>query len=108
MSLVYQLNTTITHSFVHSLAEQVKARERQEEKERRMTIELKVAISDRDIFKKNQHVLRDEMEKVKAELALTQAKYVLCHVRVCFITVRIFWVCCPASIVSTYDIDLSG
>ena len=58
-------------SFVHSLAEQAKARERQEEKERRMTMELKAAISDRDSLKKNQQALREEMEK---ELSLTRAK----------------------------------
>ena len=57
-----------------SLAEQAKARERQEEKERRMTIELKAAISDRDSLKKSHQVLGEEMEKVKAELSLTQAK----------------------------------
>ena len=61
-------------SFVPSLAERAKARERQDEKERRMTMELKAAISDRDIFKKSHQVLGEEMEKVKAELALTQAK----------------------------------
>ena len=59
---------------MHSLAEQAKSKERQDEKERRMTLELKAAISDRDIFKKNHQVLGEEMEKVKAELALTQAK----------------------------------
>ena len=57
--------------FVYSLAEQAKARERQEEKERRMTMELKAAISDRDSLKKNQQALREEMEK---ELSLTRAK----------------------------------
>ena len=57
-----------------SLAEQAKARERQEEKERRMTIELKAAISDRESLKKSHQVLGEEMEKVKAELSLTQAK----------------------------------
>ena len=61
-------------SYMHSLAEQAKSKERQDEKERRMTLELKAAISDRDIFKKNQQALGEEMEKVKAELALTQAK----------------------------------
>ena len=59
---------------MHSLAEQAKSKERQDEKERRMTMELKAAISDRDIFKKNQQALGEEIEKVKAELALTQAK----------------------------------
>ena len=58
-------------SFVYSLAEPAKARERQEEKERRMTMELKAAISDRDSLKKNQQALREEMEK---ELSLTRAK----------------------------------
>ena len=58
-------------SFVYSLAEQAKARERQEEKERRMTMELKAAISDRDSLKKSQQALREEMEK---ELSLTRAK----------------------------------
>ena len=37
-------------------------------------MELKATISDRDIFKKNQQALGGEMKKVKAELALTQAK----------------------------------
>ena len=59
---------------MHSLAEQAKSKERQDEKERSMTLELKAAISDRDIFKKNQQALGEEMEKVKAELAVTQAK----------------------------------
>ena len=58
-------------SFVYSLAEQAKTRERQEEKERRMTMELKAAISDRDSLKKNQQALREKMEK---ELSLTRAK----------------------------------
>ena len=60
-----------------SLAEQAKARGRQEEKERRTTVELKAAISERDSLKKSHQVLG---EKLKAELALTQAKYVLCCV----------------------------
>ena len=59
---------------VPSLAEQANARGRQDQKERRMIKELEAAISDRDIFKKNQQALGEEMEKVKAELALTQAK----------------------------------
>ena len=57
-----------------SLAEQAKARKRQNQKERRMTVELEAAISDRDSLKKSHQVLGEEMEKVKAELALTQAK----------------------------------
>ena len=56
---------------MYSLAEQAKARERQEEKERRMTMKLQAAISDRDSLKKNQQALREEMEK---ELSLTRAK----------------------------------
>ena len=40
-------------------------------------MELEAAISDRDSLKKNQQVLREEMEKVKGELAVTQAKWVL-------------------------------
>ena len=59
---------------MYSLAEQVKAKERKDEKERRMIKELEAAISDRKILKKNEQVLGEEMEKVKAELALTQAK----------------------------------
>ena len=55
-----------------SLAEQ--ARGRHDQEMRRMTMELKAAISDRDSLKKSHQVLREEMEKVKAELALTQAK----------------------------------
>ena len=39
-----------------------------------MIKELEAAISDRKILKKNEQVLGEEMEKVKAELALTQAK----------------------------------
>ena len=54
-----------------SLAEQAKTRGRHEEKERRMTMELKAAISDRDSLKKNQQALREETEK---ELSLTRAK----------------------------------
>ena len=59
---------------VTSLAEQAKARGRQDQEVRRMTMELKAAISDRDSFKKSHQALGEEMEKVKAELALTQAK----------------------------------
>ena len=58
-------------SFVYSLAEQTKTKERRDEKERRMTMELKAAISDRDSLKKNEQALREEMEK---ELSLTRAK----------------------------------
>ena len=76
---------------VLSLAEQAKARERQEDKERRMIKDLEAAISDRDIFKKNQQVIGEEMEKIKAELALAQAKYVGFVLGYC----SIFWVCCP-------------
>ena len=57
-----------------SLAEQTKARKRQNQKERKMMKELEAAISDRDSLKKCHQVLGEEMEKVKAELALTQAK----------------------------------
>ena len=57
-----------------SLAELAKTRGRQDQKERRMTVELKAAISDRDSLKKSHQVLGQEMEKVKAELALTQNK----------------------------------
>ena len=39
-----------------------------------MTVELKAAISDRDSLKKSHQALGEEMEKVKAELALTQNK----------------------------------
>ena len=59
---------------VPSLAEQANARRRQDQKERRMAMELKAAISDRDSLKKSHQVLGEEMEKVKAELAVTQAK----------------------------------
>ena len=59
---------------INSLAEQAKAKERQDETERRMTVELNAAISDRDSLKKNQQALREEMEKVKGELAVTQNK----------------------------------
>ena len=59
---------------MYSLAEQAKTKERKDEKERRMIKELEAAISDRKILKKNEQVLGEEMEKVKAELALTQAK----------------------------------
>ena len=57
-----------------SLVEQDKARGRHDQKERRMTMELKAAISNRDSLKKSHQVLGEEMEKVKAELSLTQAK----------------------------------
>ena len=60
-----------------SLAEQAKARKRQNQKERKMIKELEATISDRDIVKKSHQVLGEKMEKVKAELALTQNKYVL-------------------------------
>ena len=58
-------------SFVYSLVEQAKTKERRDEKERRMTMELKAAISDRDSLKKNEQALREEMEK---ELSLTRAR----------------------------------
>ena len=64
-----------------SLAEQAKARGRQDEKERRMTVELKGAISERDSLKKSHQVLG---EKLKAERALTQAKYVCVMCVACF------------------------
>ena len=59
---------------MYSLAEQAKTKERKDEKERQMIKELEAAISDRKILKKNEQVLGEEMENVKAELALTQAK----------------------------------
>ena len=59
---------------VPSLAKQAKTRERQDQKERRMRMELKAAISEKDSLKKSHQVLGEKMEKVKAELALTQAK----------------------------------
>ena len=46
-----------------------------------MTMELKAAISDRDSLKKNQHALREEMEK---ELSLTRAKWVLYGVQILY------------------------
>ena len=58
-------------SFVYSLAKQAKTKERQDEKVKRMTMELKAAISDRDSLKTNQQALQEELEK---ELSLTQAK----------------------------------
>jgi len=58
-------------SLVYSLAEEAKTKERQDEKVRRMTMELKAAISDLDSLKKNQQALREELEK---ELSLTRAK----------------------------------
>ena len=61
---------------VPSLAEQAKARKRQNQKERKMIKELEAAISDRDSLKKSHQVLGEEMEKLKAELAVTRAKYV--------------------------------
>ena len=60
-----------------------------------MTIELKAAISDRESLKKSHQVLGEEMEKVKAELSLTQAKYVLWDGVGEGIAVYIPWVCCP-------------
>ena len=64
-----------------SLAELAKTRERHDQKERRMTMELKATISDRDSLKKSHQVLGEEMEKVKAELAVTQNRWVLCGVQ---------------------------
>ena len=61
-------------SFVYSLAEQAKTKERLDEKERRMIKELEAAISDRDSLKKNHQGILEEMDKVKAELAVTRAK----------------------------------
>ena len=46
-----------------------------------MTMELEAAISERDSLKKSHQVLG---EKLKAELAVTRAKYVLCCVRSLF------------------------
>ena len=63
---------------VPSLAEQAKARTRQNQKERKMMKELEAAISDRDSLKKSHQVLGKEMEKVKAQLAFTHNKWVLC------------------------------
>ena len=57
-----------------SLAEQTKARKRHNQKEKKMMKELEAAISDRKSLKKSHQVLGEEMEKVKAELSLTQAK----------------------------------
>ena len=62
---------------IYSLAEQAKTKERQDEKERRMTMELKAAISDRDSVKKSHQVLGEEMEKVKGELVVKQSTWVL-------------------------------
>ena len=59
---------------VPSLAEQTKARKGQNQKERKMIKELEAAISDRDSLKKSHQALGEEMEKVKAELAVTQNK----------------------------------
>ena len=64
-----------------SLAEQAKARGKQEEKERRMAVELKAATSERDSLKKSHQVLG---KKLKAERALTQAKYVCVVCEACF------------------------
>ena len=52
-----------------------------------MTMELEAAISERDSLKKSHQVLGEEMEEVKAQLALTQAKYVFVMCEACFITV---------------------
>ena len=57
-----------------SLVEQAKARKGQNQKERKMTVELEAAISDRDSLKKSHQAIGEEMEKVKAELAVTQNK----------------------------------
>ena len=43
-----------------------------------MAKELEAAISDRDSLKKNHQAVGQEMEQIKAQLALTQAKWVLC------------------------------
>ena len=59
---------------VPSVTDQTKAWKRQNQKERKMTKTLEAVISDRDSLKKSHQVLGEEMEKVKAELALTQAK----------------------------------
>ena len=45
-----------------------------------MIVELEAVISDRDSLKKSHQALG---ENLKAKLALTRAKYVLCHVHVC-------------------------
>ena len=59
---------------VNSLAEQAKARKRLEQQVKGMAKELEASISDRDRLKENHQAVRQEMEEVKAELALTQAK----------------------------------
>ncbi len=64
-----------------SLAEQAKARGKQEEKERRMAVELEAAIFELESLKKSHQALG---EKLKAELALTQAKYVCVMCVACF------------------------
>ena len=59
-----------------SLAQQVEAQDRQDHQLNELTKELEAAISDRDSLKENHQAVRQEMEEVKAELALTQAKWV--------------------------------
>ena len=86
-----------------SLAEQAEARGRQEVKETRMTMELKAAISDRDSLKTRHQVLGEEMEKVKAELAVTQSKWVLYGVQSLLYTVY-FGAAIQTGIVSHFHI----
>ena len=82
MSLcIVLLLLNIISFLVTSLAEQANARGRQSQEVRRMTMELEEAISERDSLKKSHQVLG---EKLKAELAVTRAKYVLCCVRSLF------------------------
>ena len=62
------------HALLFSLAEQVEAHKRQEHQLNELMKKLKAAKSDRDSLKENHQAVRQEMEVVKAELALTQAK----------------------------------
>ena len=74
MSFVLYCYCSDIFSFpVTSLAEQANARGRQSQEVRRMTMELEAAISDRNSLKKSHQTLG---EKLKAELAVTRAKYV--------------------------------
>ena len=74
---VYRLASAMLVIFsfpVSSLAEQTKARKGQNQKERKLIKELEAAIADRDSLKKSHQAIGEEMEKVKAELAVTQNK----------------------------------
>ena len=86
-----------------SLAEQAKARKRQNQKERKMIKELGAAIADRDSLKKSHQALGEEMEKVKAELAVTQNKWVLYGCQTLFYTVY-FGAVVQTDIVSNFHI----